>query len=130
MSQIRKSGPLGAQDVTRKLESAFKDGKVRPFLKTLKNTWAVKIQQMGISGTPDILACIGGVFVALELKRDYKSRVTPLQKYNLDLIRNAGGVALCACPENWDEIKSFLTMLAHRPINQEFGEIHAKNQLL
>ena len=47
------------------------------------------------AGTPDILACINGTFVAIEVKRPV-GRVSPLQKAKIKLIRQAGGVAFVA----------------------------------
>jgi len=74
----------------------------------MPKTWAVKIQQASIVGTPDILACVNGYFVALELKRDAKSKTTPIQDYNIDKINEAGGSALIVCPSSWPEYKKLL----------------------
>lgn len=45
------------------------------------------------AGTPDILACVNGRFVAIEVKRAEGGEVSPLQKANIKLIRKAGGIA-------------------------------------
>lgn len=47
------------------------------------------------AGTPDILACIDGIFVAIEVKRP-GGVVSELQKANIELIKRAGGVAFIA----------------------------------
>lgn len=47
------------------------------------------------SGVPDILACINGRFVGIEVKRP-GGRLTELQKYNIEKIKAAGGVAFVA----------------------------------
>lgn len=47
------------------------------------------------SGVPDILACVNGKFVGIEVKRS-GGRLSELQKYNIDKIRAAGGVAFVA----------------------------------
>ena len=47
------------------------------------------------SGTPDILACINGRFVAIEVKRP-GGRVSALQQAKINLIRDAGGIAFVA----------------------------------
>ena len=47
----------------------------------------------GSSGVPDIVACIGGKFLAIECKAG-AGRLTELQKKNLLDIKNNGGVAL------------------------------------
>lgn len=48
------------------------------------------------AGTPDILACIKGRFVAIEVKREEGGEVSPLQKANIKMIQQAGGVAFVA----------------------------------
>lgn len=93
------------------LERDFKD-RIRPQLKRLSKTWFVKVQQVGISGTPDFLLCIAGRFVALELKKSEKAKITKLQLHNLQLIRDAGGLAFIVFPENWDEILGRLIELS------------------
>jgi len=76
-------------------------------LRKLPNSWWVKIQQVVIRGTPDILGVKDGIFVAIELKSDkndvHDSRFK-LQEYNLNCIGAAGGLVFVAHPENWDEV--------------------------
>lgn len=86
--------------------------KVKAALAALPNCWAEKIQQQTIRGTPDFLICIGGYFVALELKRDGRQKPEPLQKRKLDMVRRAGGLAIVAYPSNWPEVLSVLKALA------------------
>lgn len=93
-----------------KNETKFRSSKVVPFLKTLNNCHFFSIQQASISGTPDILACIGGTFVALELKSD-KGKLSTLQQYQLEQIREAGGVSYVVFPNNWDVVKEKLQSL-------------------
>ena len=45
-------------------------------------------------GEPDITCCYKGRYIAFELKRDEKENATKLQKYKMQCIRNAGGIAL------------------------------------
>jgi hypothetical protein len=45
------------------------------------------------SGTPDILACINGMFVGLEVKVD-DNKLTKLQELNLKKIRDGGGFGI------------------------------------
>lgn len=67
-------------------------------------TLVFTIQQVSIRGTPDLLICRNGKFVALELKRNEDGVVSKLQQYNIDLIGKAGGYAMVCMPENFDEI--------------------------
>lgn len=59
-----------------------------------------------------MILCVSGIFIALELKRDTKSKATRLQQYTLDLINNAGGLALVVSPENWDKVFEVLNTLS------------------
>jgi len=86
--------------VAKQPETLLKE-KVLSDLKSLSNTHAVKIQQVGIRGIPDILACIAGWFVAIELKRDSTQNPEPLQKYQLKKIEKAGGFSYVVHPGNW-----------------------------
>jgi len=74
--------------------------------------WFVKIQQTSIRGTPDFLLCVKGRFVALELKRDARSRVTRLQEFSLRKIKLAGGLSGVVAPEAWDEWEERLRKIA------------------
>ncbi len=89
-------------------ESLLKE-RVLADLRALPRTYAVKIQQVSIRGTPDILACIGGRFVAIELKRDEKQKPEPLQEHELKKILDAGGTALVVNPLNWPGVLAQLT---------------------
>jgi Holliday junction resolvase len=67
----------------------------------------VRPQQAGATtpaGTPDFLACLDGRFIAIECKATSKSKVSSLQKKNLEDIRKAGGVALVIHSENLEEL--------------------------
>ena len=47
------------------------------------------------AGTPDVVACVNGRFVAIEVKRP-KGVVSKLQKAQIKLIRQSGGIAFVA----------------------------------
>ena len=96
-----------------KLETVFKE-QVLEELRALPRTYVVKIQQVGINGTPDLFACINGLFVAMELKRSPNARVSKLQQYNLNKIKGAGGMALIVHPLNWEETLMDMEKIALR----------------
>ena len=98
--------------MAKKPETLFKE-KCRRDLETLPSTWFVKIQQVVLRGIPDFLICIGGRFIAIELKKAKKGRREPLQEWTLDKIAQSGGYAFVAYPENWDSIFSKLKELAY-----------------
>ena len=61
--------------------------------------YVVKVVASNKSGTPDILACYRGIFLAVEVKRpETKTNVSELQEYNIKKIKEAGGVAIVS----WD----------------------------
>ncbi|EFR30595.1 hypothetical protein HMPREF9257_0562 [Eremococcus coleocola ACS-139-V-Col8] len=48
------------------------------------------------AGTPDILACLKGRFIGIEVKKPKGGIVSPLQKLKIKQIQNAGGIAFVA----------------------------------
>lgn len=47
------------------------------------------------AGVPDIIACLKGLFVAIEVKSE-KGKLSELQEINIQQIREAGGIAMVA----------------------------------
>lgn len=68
--------------------------------------WYAKIWGGGFqkSGIPDIIACINGVMVAIEVKAS-NGRPTELQKLNVSRINGAGGIAVFLYPEGFENFK-------------------------
>jgi hypothetical protein len=94
--------------VARKPETVFRS-KVFTWLAIhLPGAWFESIQQIAIGGTPDILGCVRGRFVALEIKAEEKSPVSELQKLKLERIASAGGTALVVHPQNWTDVQKTL----------------------
>ncbi|MDO4681110.1 MAG: VRR-NUC domain-containing protein [Aerococcus sp.] len=58
------------------------------------------------AGTPDILACVDGRFVAIEVKRPKGGVVSPLQQHQMQKIKRAGGLAMVA--HSVDQVKKEL----------------------
>lgn len=83
--------------------------KVREFLKTLPNQWNFKVfgNAFQESGIPDIIGCINGRFIGLEIKSS-RGKASDLQLYKIDLINKAGGYGTVVSPKNWEEVKSKL----------------------
>lgn len=48
------------------------------------------------AGTPDLLGCLNGKFFGIEVKKPKGGIVSPLQKFKIKEIQNAGGVAFVA----------------------------------
>ena len=94
----------------KKPETKLKE-KVLADLKGM-GAWAEKIQQVGKVGTPDILACINGRFIALELKSKEEEAPSKAQVIKLRRVIKAGGYAAIVTPKNWPFIKKEIANLA------------------
>ena len=70
------------------------------------------------SGVPDILACVNGYFVGIEVKAQ-SGHPSELQLYNVELIRKAGGFAYVVYPSGWDRLKDILDGLLIDRFNRE-----------
>jgi len=97
----------------KKEETKFKE-RVLCELEKL-SLWAEKIQQVSIRGTPDILICANGTFVALELKTDV-GVLSALQEYKLSCIRETGGIAIVSTPKSWPkDLETIKKIVNSRP---------------
>lgn len=81
-------------------ETKFKERVIRD-LKTIPNCWFIKTQERSRRGVPDILICLRGRFIAIELKTD-TGRLDKLQAITLDKIVDAGGTAFPTSPSRWE----------------------------
>ena len=71
------------------------------------------------SGTPDILACINGHFLAIEVKAT-NGKPSELQIYKVGCIRKAKGLAYVAYPSGWDRLKAIIDgLLIDKIIREE-----------
>lgn len=89
--------------------------RVQRFLEKLPRTFAIKVQQKARKGDPDLIICVAGHYVAMELKASEKAKITALQIHKLQTIANAGGLAMVVCPENWAVATRFLEKLLVTP---------------
>jgi hypothetical protein len=108
------------------LESDFKKV-VMQRLKEIPNSWFFSKEAVAVRGIPDIIGCVSGVFVALELKRSRAAanKTTGgivLQKYNVEKIQDIHGFAEVVFPENLDWVLDALTEFCQG--SDEFPEWH------
>lgn len=70
------------------------ENKIKKWLKD-KGYWFFKVHGSIFqpTGIPDILACVNGKFVAIEVKRTKGGVVSPLQKAQIQKIKENGGIA-------------------------------------
>lgn len=59
-----------------------------------------------------MILCVNGIFVALELKRDSKSKATRLQEHTLQMINKCGGLGLVVRPDNFEKIIGVIKTLS------------------
>lgn len=59
------------------------------------------------NGIPDILACINGYFVGIEVKAS-NGKASPLQIHHCEAIRKAGGFAFVLYPSGFEDFKQFV----------------------
>lgn len=82
--------------------------------------WFVKFfaNRMTKEGIPDILACIGGYFVGIEVKAQ-NGKPSELQIYHCNKIRKAGGFAFVVYPSGFEQFKQFVSDLKKDTFNRE-----------
>lgn len=82
------------------------------FVKALKDAgiYYVKIISASTSGHPDCIASVKGKFVSFEFKSD-TGRVSPLQKYRHDQIRQSGGIVFVVNSKNIETVIELIRRL-------------------
>lgn len=88
--------------------------RIKDFLKS-KDIWHVKYFANAFTsvGIPDILACVKGHFVGIEVKTD-KGVLSEIQKYQGDKIVQSGGSWFCVRPCTFEVFKKDIEMLLER----------------
>lgn len=91
-------------------EKAF-ENKVKAYLKR-QGCWILKTWSNGVqrSGVPDLLVCCNGYFLGVELKAE-NGKPSELQLWNIDKIREAGGIAIVLYPKQYEEFKLLIKRL-------------------
>lgn len=95
------------------------ENKIKAFLKE-QGAWFIKYwagSKFTKDGIPDILACVTGHFVAIEVKAS-NGRPSELQKYHVREINDSGGYAVILYPQDWELFKKLVNYL----INEEYYE--------
>lgn len=84
------------------------ENKIKTYLKG-KGCYCVKYFgcNYSTSGTPDILACVNGYFLAIEVKAQ-TGKPSELQLAKIRQIRDAGGFAYIVYPTGWEKLKAIV----------------------
>ena len=93
--------------------------KIKEFLDS-EGAWYVKYfaNRNTKSGIPDILACVNGYFVAIEVKAQ-NGTVKALQEHHLTEIRIAGGFSFALYPSGFEKFTEFIKGLKKDTFNRE-----------
>ena len=81
------------------------ENKIKTYLKSI-GAYFIKTHGDRFSkvGTPDILACVNGKFVAVEVKGE-KGKPSDLQLYHIEQIQKAGGYGIILYPKDFEKFK-------------------------
>lgn len=69
----------------------------------------------GKAGIPDIIACVRGHLVSIEVKADAKKPPSKLQMRRMSEIRQSGGLTLLVHDGNFNEFKNLVQEMATTP---------------
>lgn len=90
------------------------ENKIKKFLKS-HDIWFFKVWGGGFqkSGIPDLICCVNGHFVAIEVKGS-NGKPTELQKYNIRKINESSGIGLILYPNQFEGFKKLIQDLLGR----------------
>lgn len=93
--------------------------KIKNFLEE-QGAWFVKFfaNSYTKSGIPDILACVNGYFIGIEVKAQ-NGHPSALQLHHCSKIRKAGGFAFVVYPSGFEDFKEFIKGLKTETFNRE-----------
>lgn len=100
-------------------EKAF-ENKIKRFLES-RGAWFVKYwagAQFTKSGVPDLLVCVNGFFVGVEVKAQ-NGKPSEIQLYTIRTIKDAGGFAFVLYPSAFDRFKKFIDDLKRETFDRE-----------
>lgn len=81
------------------------EAKIKKYLDGI-GAWHVKYHGSAMSaiGIPDLLICLNGFFIAIEVKAS-RGKPSELQKYHVLKINEAGGIGIILYPEGFEDFK-------------------------
>lgn len=88
------------------------ENRIKKYLES-KGAWFVKFfaNAYTSSGIPDILCCINGRFVGIEVKQE-TGKPSLLQKVHLKRIGEAGGIGVLTYPSGYEKLKDLIDNLS------------------
>lgn len=87
------------------------ENQIKSYLKSI-NAYFLKVHgnSMQPAGTPDLLCCVNGHFVAIEVKKSKGGVVSELQEAKIKQIQQSGGIAFIA--RSVDDVKQKIQYLS------------------
>lgn len=109
---MAEENPQRVGGVTIAEEKSF-ENKIKRYLKD-RGWWNVKFFANGYTkaGVPDILTCVNGYFVGIEVKAT-NGKPSELQLHQIQDIRDSGGLAFVVYPSGFKELVKILDDLSH-----------------
>jgi Holliday junction resolvase len=97
------------------------ENKIKKYIEA-QGGWQVKFfaNSFTKSGIPDILCCINGYFLAIEVKAK-DGKASDLQIHQCNMIRQAGGSAYVVFPSGWDQLKEIIQNLKNNIITKKYA---------
>lgn len=98
------------------------ENRIKKYLEK-KGCWFVKFfaNAYTSSGIPDLLICLNGRFVGIEVKQE-TGKPSLLQKLHLKRIGEAGGIGILAYPSGYEDLKNLIDNLCkNRDYQVEFN---------
>lgn len=99
------------------------ENRIKKYLEK-RGCWFVKFfaNAYTSSGIPDILCCVNGRFVGIEVKQE-SGKPSLLQKVHLKNIGNAGGVGVLAYPSGYEDLKNLIdNLISNKNYKIEFND--------
>ena len=72
------------------------ENQIKKFLDRHNAYWFKTLGGSVPAGTADIIACVNGYFIAIEVKKPSGGKVSPLQEFHINKVKSAKGVAFVA----------------------------------
>lgn len=111
----------------RQREKAF-ENKIKNYIKAeIQKSWGFKFHADAYtqSGIPDLIYCINGRFVAIEVKKE-NGKPSELQKRKIKRIIQDGGVAVIVKPSQFEDLKKLLMAVEKKPFKNSVVDVLVK----
>lgn len=99
------------------------ENKVKKYIEE-QGGWQVKFFANSFTrvGIPDILACVNGYFIAIEVKAE-NGKPSELQLHQCKKIRKAGGFSFILYPSGFDTFKNFIFKIKNGYVDTDMADM-------